>query len=123
MRLRLSPPSQQKRAYIRHVPSFEWYFGLKSWQASVHLWGTDSYYRHTKSGERILAEAGWHCTYCFRTIADYMEVGRSRGLEKLTLDPKSIQDAICHGKDLFGMFPEAYSVSSFFIFVMLVGRY
>jgi beta-1,4-mannosyl-glycoprotein beta-1,4-N-acetylglucosaminyltransferase len=28
------------------------------------------------------------------------------------LDPKRIQDTICKGKDIFGMFPEAYSVSN-----------
>ena len=28
------------------------------------------------------------------------------------LDPKRIQDMICKGKDIFGMFPEAYSVSA-----------
>ena len=27
------------------------------------------------------------------------------------LDPKRIQDTICKGKDIFGMLPEAYSVS------------
>ena len=27
------------------------------------------------------------------------------------LEPKRIQDTICKGKDIFGMFPEAYSVS------------
>jgi hypothetical protein len=28
------------------------------------------------------------------------------------LDPKRIQDTICKGKDIFGMFPEAYTVSN-----------
>ena len=28
------------------------------------------------------------------------------------LEPKRIQDTICKGKDIFGMFPEAYSVSN-----------
>ena len=28
------------------------------------------------------------------------------------LDPKRIQDTICKGKDIFGMLPEAYSVST-----------
>ena len=27
------------------------------------------------------------------------------------LEPKRIQDTICKGQDIFGMFPEAYSVS------------
>jgi len=30
------------------------------------------------------------------------------------LDPKRIQDTICKGKDIFGMFPEAYSYIELF---------
>ncbi len=49
--------------------SFEWYIGLTSWRASAHVWDqTASYYRHSKSGERILTDAGWHCSYCFKTL-------------------------------------------------------
>ena len=46
------------------------------------------------------------------------------------LEPKRIQDTICRGKDIFGMFPEAYSVSDpnsttinkFLIFLFTVCR-
>ncbi|KAF8176521.1 glycosyltransferase family 17 protein [Pholiota molesta] len=66
--------------------SFEWYLGLTS----------NSYYRHSKSGERVLAEAGYHCSYCFKTIPRFSHADR-------------IADTICKGKDIFGMLPEAYS--------------
>jgi len=100
------------------ILSFEWYIGLTSWRASVHMWNqVTSYYRHSKSSERVLADSGWHCSYCFRTIPEYVikmkgfsHADRIAGRVNL-LDPKRIQDTICKGKDIFGMLPEAYSVS------------
>ncbi|KAF8739261.1 hypothetical protein AX14_010238 [Amanita brunnescens Koide BX004] len=95
--------------------SFEWYLGPSSWRASVHLWSGLSYYRHSKSTETILADSGWHCSYCFRTVPEYIikmkgfsHADRIGGRINL-LDPKRIQDIICRGKDIFGMLPEAYS--------------
>ncbi|TCD66999.1 hypothetical protein EIP91_000679 [Steccherinum ochraceum] len=99
-----------------YLYSFEWYLGLTSWRASVQLWDPEnSFYRHSKSGERILADSGWHCSYCFRTIQEYAvkmkgfsHADRIGGRIDL-LAPKRIQDVICKGKDIFGMLPEAYS--------------
>ncbi|PPQ93716.1 hypothetical protein CVT25_013056 [Psilocybe cyanescens] len=100
--------------------SFEWFIGLTSWRASAQMWNYNSFYRHSKSGERILADAGWHCSYCFRTIPEYAikmkgfsHADRIAGRVNL-LDPKRIQDTICRGKDIFGMLPEAYSVRKHF---------
>jgi beta-1,4-mannosyl-glycoprotein beta-1,4-N-acetylglucosaminyltransferase len=98
-----------------YLYSFEWCLGLTSWRASAQIWNHDSYYRHSKSTERILADAGWHCSYCFRTIPEYAikmqgfsHADRIAGRVNL-LDPKRIQETICKGKDIFGMLPEAYS--------------
>lgn len=100
--------------------SFEWYLGLSSWRASANLWNSNSFYRHSKSGERILADSGWHCSYCFRTIPEY--IVKMRGFSHADriggridlLDPKRIQSTICKGKDIFGMLPEAYSYLDLF---------
>lgn len=96
--------------------SFEWFLGFNSWRASAHIWSDNSFYRHSKSTENILADSGWHCSYCFRTIAEYVvkmkgfsHADRIGGRIDL-LDPKRIQTTICIGKDIFGMLPEAYSV-------------
>ncbi|KAL4253558.1 Glycosyltransferase family 17 protein [Abortiporus biennis] len=98
-----------------YLYSFEWYLGLSNWRASVHLWGDKTYYRHSKSSENALADAGWHCSYCFRTIPEYIvkmtgfsHSDRIGGRMEL-LNPDRIQNTICHGKDIFGMLPEAYS--------------
>ncbi|PFH50880.1 glycosyltransferase family 17 protein [Amanita thiersii Skay4041] len=97
------------------VYSFEWYLGPSSWRASVQLWSGASYYRHSKSTETILADSGWHCSYCFRTISEYIvkmkgfsHADRIGGRINL-LDPARIQETICRGKDIFGMLPEAYN--------------
>ncbi|EEB87915.1 hypothetical protein MPER_14526, partial [Moniliophthora perniciosa FA553] len=66
------------------------------------------------STNRMLADAGWHCSFCFRTIPEYIQkmkgfshsdrIGGNMDL----LNPKKIQETICTGKDIFGMLPEAY---------------
>lgn len=95
--------------------SFEWFLDMSSWRASAHIWRDNLYYRHSKSGNTMLADSGWHCSYCFRTIPEYIvkmkgfsHSDRIGGNMRL-LDPRRIQETICHGKDIFGMLPEAYS--------------
>jgi len=98
-----------------YIYSFEWFIGMGSWRASVHEWQQrTSFYRHSKSGEVALADSGWHCSYCFRSIPEY--VNKMKGFSHSDriggrinlLEPKRIQDVICKGRDIFGMLPEAY---------------
>ncbi|KAF9082859.1 hypothetical protein BGX23_012015 [Mortierella sp. AD031] len=78
-------------------------------------WPKDGAYYHRGQGSRVLfSNAGWHCSFCFRSIDDfrfkmkaYSHTDRLR--YEYMLEGDYIQDAICSGKDLFGMFPEAYS--------------
>jgi hypothetical protein len=62
----------------------------------------------------IYKTAGWHCSFCFRTIKEfvfkmtsYSHADRVRGDQILSKD--HIQDVVCTGKDIFGMYPEVYS--------------
>lgn len=103
----------QMRNYLY---SFEWFLGFSSWRAQAHIWNKQSYYRHSMSGEYALADSGWHCSYCFRTIPEYTikmqgfsHSDRIGGRLEL-LDPARIQKTICQGTDIFGMLPEAYNV-------------
>lgn len=91
--------------------------GFSSWRTSAHIWNPKSFYRHSKSTESMLADAGWHCSYCFPSISDYIlkmkgysHSDRLGGRAEL-LKPEHIQDTICKGKDIFEMLPEAYNVS------------
>ncbi|KAH8835041.1 glycosyltransferase family 17 protein [Flagelloscypha sp. PMI_526] len=104
-----------------YLYSFEWYIGQQSWRASVNIWKPDSYYRHSMTNSKVvgwnnvLADAGWHCSFCFRTVDEYVlkmqgysHSDRLAGNANL-LERERIQKVICEGKDIFGMLPEAYN--------------
>ncbi|KAJ3879024.1 glycosyltransferase family 17 protein [Lentinula edodes] len=102
----------QMRNYLY---SFEWLLGLNSWRASLQVWNPKSYYRHSKSSENVLADSGWHCSFCFRDLSEFVQKMRGYshsdrlGGRTEYLEVERIQQTICRGKDLFGMLPEAYS--------------
>ncbi|KAK4053031.1 hypothetical protein OIV83_001765 [Microbotryomycetes sp. JL201] len=95
--------------------------GASSWRASANIWpgrgfGEDEFYRHGKQTERILLDSGWHCSWCFKTIQEfvtkatgYSHTDRLGNRPSNLLKPSRIQDTICSGSDFFGMLPEAYS--------------
>lgn len=94
--------------------SFEFLFDMDSWRASVRRHPSDGY-SHGRVGEKLLADAGWHCSFCFKHIEDfqfkmqaYSHADRSR---QQLLDGDRIQKVICDGTDIFDMYPEAYSWS------------
>jgi len=107
-----SPLHLQMQEYLY---SLEWPLGFRSWRAQVHLWNKRStYYRHSMSTNLALADSGFHCSYCFRTINEFAEkmqgfshADRLRGNRALLL-PAHIQRIVCEGTDIFNMLPEAY---------------
>lgn len=110
-----------------YVYSFEFPTGSLSWRASAHAWKSGTtFYQHGKSSDRILLDAGWHCSWCFKSISDFQFKMQSyshsdrlfgnRHWRKL-LDPKVIAKKICDGQDVFDMLPEAYTWSE------LLGRW
>ncbi|KAI0028992.1 glycosyltransferase family 17 protein [Vararia minispora EC-137] len=107
-----SPLHLQMRTFLY---SFEWPVGWGSWRAQVHEWAEGTYYRHSMAGMQALADAGWHCSYCFRRLSEFADkmqgfshADRLNGDASL-LEPRRIQQVVCEGKDIFGMLPEAYS--------------
>ncbi|KAK7054651.1 hypothetical protein VNI00_003114 [Paramarasmius palmivorus] len=103
-----------------YLYSFEWLLGINSWRASVNLWNIGTGYGHVKRSDKALADSGWHCSYCFRTIPEFVtkmqgfsHSDRIGGKMDL-LKPESIQQKICNGDDIFGMLPEAYSYLDLF---------
>ncbi|KAF9268684.1 glycosyltransferase family 17 protein [Marasmius fiardii PR-910] len=104
-----------------YVYSFEWLNGFDSWRASVRLWNALPFYSHGYSeGAALLADAGWHCSFCFRTINEFVvkmtgfsHHDRVGGRTEL-LDPSQIQQRICDGSNIFGMLPEAYTYLDLF---------
>ncbi|KAB5545237.1 hypothetical protein OIU77_011484 [Salix suchowensis] len=98
-----------------YLYSFEFHEDNKSWRASVHRYQTGkTRYAHYRQADDILADAGWHCSFCFRRISEfifkmkaYSHVDRVRF--KRYLNPERIQRVICKGADLFDMLPEEYT--------------
>ncbi|RWV88468.1 hypothetical protein GW17_00049440 [Ensete ventricosum] len=100
---------------LRHyMYSFEFPVDYSSWRATAHMFHPGTRYRHSRQTDLILADAGWHCSFCFRTMEEfvfkmtaYSHADRVRRLS--FLDHSRIQKIICEGRDLFDMLPEEYS--------------
>ncbi|GAA0160637.1 glycosyltransferase [Lithospermum erythrorhizon] len=98
-----------------YLYSFEFLRADKSWRASVHRYRKGkTKYVHYRQTDYLLADAGWHCSFCFRLISDfvfkmkaYSHTDRIRFAH--FLDHDRIQDIICRGADLFDMLPEEYT--------------
>ncbi|CAI9779370.1 unnamed protein product [Fraxinus pennsylvanica] len=98
-----------------YLYSFEFLVDYNSWRASVHRYQSGkTRYAHYRQTDHILADAGWHCSFCFRRISEfifkmkaYSHVDRVRFSH--FLNPKRVQRVICTGADLFDMLPEEYS--------------
>ncbi|XP_047958964.1 uncharacterized protein LOC125204361 [Salvia hispanica] len=98
-----------------YLYSFEFFVDNNSWRASVHVYQSGkTKYAHYRQSDEILADAGWHCSFCFRRISEfifkmkaYSHVDRVRFSHFLS--PKRIQKVICKGADLFDMLPEEYT--------------
>ncbi|GAA0152128.1 glycosyltransferase [Lithospermum erythrorhizon] len=98
-----------------YMYSFEFRREHKSWRASVHRYQKGmTKYVHFRQTDLLLADAGWHCSFCFRLISDfvfkmkaYSHTDRIKFAHFLNHD--RIQDIICRGADLFDMLPEEYT--------------
>ncbi|KAL1314763.1 hypothetical protein HN51_041585 [Arachis hypogaea] len=98
-----------------YLYSYEFFVDNKSWRASIHRYVPGkTRYAHYRQGELLLSDAGWHCSFCFRHISQfifkmkaYSHTDRVRFSRYLS--PERIQDIICRGADLFDMLPEEYT--------------
>lgn len=67
-------------------------------------------YNHARAGNVMLAGAGWHCSFCFRTLDDMRAkmmgcVHNDRMTRKCLLEEKSLRKRVCEGRDPFNMWP------------------
>ncbi|KAL0344044.1 UNVERIFIED_CONTAM: hypothetical protein Sangu_1291800 [Sesamum angustifolium] len=98
-----------------YLYSFEFQYDHLSWRASVHRYqsGTTRY-AHYRQTDYLLSDSGWHCSFCFRYISDFifkMKAYSHNDRVRFShfLSPKRIQDLICKGADLYDMLPEEYT--------------
>ncbi|KAK9707447.1 hypothetical protein RND81_07G198000 [Saponaria officinalis] len=98
-----------------YIYSFEFLVDNNSWRASIHKYQTGkTRYAHYRQTDDLLADAGWHCSFCFRRISEFifkMKAYSHNDRVRFShyLNPKRIQRVICNGADLFDMLPEEYT--------------
>ncbi|KAJ3159982.1 hypothetical protein HDU86_001247 [Geranomyces michiganensis] len=112
-----SVPSPLHMQLASYMYSFEFPYGngMDSWRAQAHRFAPgETFYRHSRAGDDLLVDAGWHCSFCFRHLKDfifkmtaYSHADRVRSSGQLNV--QRIQRVVCEGSDIFGMLPEAYS--------------
>ncbi|XP_027069154.1 uncharacterized protein [Coffea arabica] len=97
-----------------YLYSFEFPVDYSSWRATVHIYNPWTRYRHSRQSNFILSDAGWHCSFCFRYLREfvfkmtaYSHADRVR--HRSFLKYSRIQKLICQGDDLFDMLPEEYT--------------
>ena len=95
-----------------YIYSFEFLVDMDSWRAKVVKFPYK--YGHIRSSDNLLANSGWHCSYCFKTISDFRFKMKGfshadRVHSKLLLDTEHIQKVICEGSNIYGLLPEAFS--------------
>lgn len=68
-------------------------------------------YGHGRAADVMLEDAGWHCSWCFRTLEEmrikmlgYSHNDRVRNRKDL-LDPVKLRQRVCEGAEPFGMLP------------------
>ncbi|KAL7100599.1 hypothetical protein ACP275_08G006800 [Erythranthe tilingii] len=98
-----------------YLYSFEFLYDQMSWRASVHRYKKgETRYAHYRQTDYLLSDSGWHCSFCFRYISDFifkMKAYSHNDRVRFShfLSPKRIQERICKGADLYDMLPEEYT--------------
>lgn len=108
------PPPVMHLELRHYLYSFEFPVDFSSWRATAHIFQPSTQYRHSRQTDLLFADAGWHCSFCFRHIKEfvfkmtaYSHADRVKSAD--FLDESRIQQIICRGDDLYDMLPEEYS--------------
>lgn len=105
--------------FRHYMYSFEFPVDYSSWRATAHVFHPRTLYRHSRQTDLILSDAGWHCSFCFRHIQEFVfkmtaYSHADRVKRRDFLDHSRIQNLICQGDDLFDMLPEEYTFQELF---------
>ncbi|KAJ2716222.1 hypothetical protein H4R19_000769 [Coemansia spiralis] len=87
-----------------------------SWRATIKVYGQDHMYTHSRRGDLLFANAGWHCSYCFRDLDEHRFKMRSYSHSDRLTSPKMLTDnyllgRICNGREIYGLPPERFTYS------------
>ncbi|KAL3535887.1 hypothetical protein ACH5RR_004348 [Cinchona calisaya] len=102
-----------------YLYSFEFPLGTNNWKPAIHIYNPWTRYKHSRQTDFLLADAGWHCSFCFRYLEEFVFKMQAyshadRVKRKHFLDPSRIQKIICQGDDLYDMLPEEYTFKELF---------
>lgn len=97
-----------------YMYSFEFPVGSFNWKPAVHVFNQGTHYKHSRQADVVLSDAGWHCSFCFRHLSEFVFKMNAyshadRVKRKHFLEHSRIQNVICQGDDLYDMLPEEYS--------------
>ncbi|KLT39945.1 glycosyl transferase [Cutaneotrichosporon oleaginosum] len=81
-----------------------------TWRPRVHVVDGEVGYHHGRGTDLLLADAGWHCTFCFRTLEEMRAKMAGYGHNDRLSSPKLLEEdelraRVCAGEDPFDMFP------------------
>ncbi|XP_048528242.1 beta-1,4-mannosyl-glycoprotein 4-beta-N-acetylglucosaminyltransferase-like [Triticum urartu] len=102
-----------------YMYSFEFHVDQNSWRTTAHVFTERTKYQHSRQTDLMLADAGWHCSFCFREIKEFAFKMKAyshadRVKHDIFLNPDRIQRVICNGDNIFDMLPEEYTFSDLF---------
>ncbi|KAK1582409.1 hypothetical protein Q3G72_014655 [Acer saccharum] len=55
-----------------YLYSFEFPVDYSSWRATIHIYNLGTLYRHSRQTDLILSDAGWHCSFCFGHLHEFV---------------------------------------------------
>jgi len=116
-----SIPTRMHLQMPNYLYSFEFPlpFDPGQWRATIQQFHFGLGYSHSQVSDIILANAGWHCSFCFKKLSDFQFKMISyshadRVHHDWYLDKNRIQKIICEGTDIFGFLPEAFTFKALF---------
>jgi beta-1,4-mannosyl-glycoprotein beta-1,4-N-acetylglucosaminyltransferase len=99
-----------------YMYSFQWLVDMDSWRAQVHYYQPgQTRYQHDRRSDYMLVDSGWHCSFCFARIKDFVFKMTAyshydRIQSSAYLEQEWIRRAVCEGLEIFGFLPTSYTL-------------
>ena len=99
---------QHPRGVVKHAAVTVWSAAAES---PLSWWG------HSRRSDILLGAAGWHCSWCFRRVAQAVNKALTyshsdRAHRPDHTDPAAMQRRMCSGADPFDQVPEVYTLAA-----------
>nr|GAT57789.1 glycosyltransferase family 17 protein [Mycena chlorophos] len=94
--------------------SFEFFSEQTSSRIPAQRWKSDSEYRPAPSRGVVLADSGWHCSYCYRYVDDMAVAHMRASGAPLEYTMDVLQEAVCKGHNLLST-PKAPSAKMYIV--------